>query len=1058
MEAELRREVAALRQQLADANHALEALPRGEVHAVAAPEAGTPLMLEAAHEALRNNRALLRAVFDGSIDALLLADDHGVYVDANPAACELFGLPRDELIGRKVSEFAPDYDTEARFESLPASGRMRGQFPLRLPGAPQRFIEFSAVAHVSPGLHLSALRDVTDRVAAEDALRCSEVRFRAMIEQGQDGITLFNADARTLYQNSTVERLLGYRLDEAEQMSWQDYVDEDERPKLASALAKLMEAPGSVASLEFRIRKKDGSQCWLELTATNRLDDPDIGAIVSNFRDISERKSLEEEREGFFLLSLDLLCVAGIDGRFRKLNPAWVETLGWSLEELCSRPWLDFVHPDDYEATVQQGAKLAAGNVVIRFENRYRCKDGSYRRLEWACIPTSTSLVFACAHDVTPDRATVERDRLLFAASPLPMLLVDAETLRLIDANDASVRTYGYAREELLSLTLGDIVVDEQRQTLQSDLAELTEGAGMVVVRDRQHRTKSGELRRVQVTSHRLLVNDRDSILKVVVDVTEAKRLEEERDRYVERLRLLELSVSRLNDIVLVTKATPLSEPGPEIVYVNEAFERITGYSPQEAIGKTPRILQGPDTDPAALARLRAALERGESVREEVVNYSKAGVPYWLELNVTPVRNDAGELTHFVAIERDITEQHRAREELSRSDEQLRQAQKMEAIGSLAGGIAHDFNNLLSVVLSYTILIMEDLPLADPLRADVEEVHRAGLRATDLTRQLLAFSRKQILQPSVVDVSAVVRGVQKMLGRLLGEDIELALHTAADAGRAFVDPSQLDQVIMNLVVNARDAMPDGGSITIETSGVVLDDAYTASHPGVTPGSYVRLTVADTGVGMDRATQERVFEPFFTTKEQGKGTGLGLSTVYGIVQQSGGHIRLYSEPGQGTTFKIYLPRTDRIEEATIPQPHPGDSLRGTETILLVEDEEPVRHVVRSILAKSGYDVLEAQNGGEAFLLCEQFKATIHLLITDVVMPRMSGRQLAERLAVLRPDMKVLYLSGYTEDTIVHHGVLDAGVEFLPKPILPSPLLKKVREVLAGRSRPSSAIPR
>jgi signal transduction histidine kinase/CheY-like chemotaxis protein len=431
-------------------------------------------------------------------------------------------------------------------------------------------------------------------------------------------------------------------------------------------------------------------------------------------------------------------------------------------------------------------------------------------------------------------------------------------------------------------------------------------------------------------------------------------------------------------------------------------------------------------------------------------------------MTLFPLLTGSGEVQYVAATYKDETEVELANERLEQNEsrfrateEQLRQSQKMEAIGSLAGSIAHDFSNILSVVLGYTETVLADLKPDDPVREDVREIAIAGERARVLTRQLLAFSRQQVLEPKLLDLNEVFSAMLQMLRRLVGEDIELAFVPGTDLGAVRVDPSQIEQVLLNLVVNARDAMPAGGKLTVETSSVVLDERYADDHYGIEPGAYVLLAVSDMGIGMDSATRARIFEPFFTTKEKGKGTGLGLSTVFGIVKQSGGTIWVYSEPGHGTTFKIYLPRLDGVPSFVPQAALPNVSPRGSETVLLAEDDAQVRDLVSTTLRRNGYRVLEAGNGNEALAMAERYRGGIDVLLSDVVMPGMGGRPLWEKLLPRRPKMKVLFMSGYTDDAIVHYGVQKSELAFISKPIVPRVLLHKLREVLepAKSAKPS-----
>jgi len=478
---------------------------------------------------------------------------------------------------------------------------------------------------------------------------------------------------------------------------------------------------------------------------------------------------------------------------------------------------------------------------------------------------------------------------------------------------------------------------------------------------------------------------------------------------------------------------------------VNQRLCDLLGYSRDELQTQEIRLLLQSERDAAddvdAFRDLAAGvLER--RVFDERPYQCNSGSVMWARINMSVHRNGDGAPQHFIAVFEDITERRAL-------EAQVRQASKMEAIGGLASGIAHDFNNLLSVVLSYSELLAEPLNENDPMRADLGEIRAAGLRAVELTRQLLAFSRRQVLQPKIVDLGEVVSGMAKMLRRLIGEDVELLAIGGGLKGRILVDPGQMEQVIMNLAVNARDAMPDGGKLVIETAELDLDEAFAMEHDGIEPGPHVMLAVSDTGTGMDHDVLARIYEPFFTTKEAGRGTGLGLSTVFGIVRQSGGTIWVDSKPRQGTTFKVYFPITDRSALASASsRPSERRTLRGDETVLLVEDEERVRVLARTILRKFGYNVLEAHTAGDALLLCEQHESVIHLLLTDVVMPLMSGRLLADRVMSMRPDMKVLYMSGYLDDAVMRHGILDSTLEFLQKPITPDALARKVREVLGA----------
>ncbi len=529
--------------------------------------------------------------------------------------------------------------------------------------------------------------------------------------------------------------------------------------------------------------------------------------------------------------------------------------------------------------------------------------------------------------------------------------------------------------------------------------------------------------------------------LAIGMDVTDRKRAEE---RYRSFIAQSSEGVSRLE----IDPPVPISLPeeeqidrlyaGARIAECNDAMARMYGYGEaRELIGTKLADLHNVN-DPANREQIRAFLRAGYRVtNSETREHDREGRPRVFLNNVVGFIED-GHLVRVWGTQRDVTEQRHL-------EEQFRQSQKMEAVGQLAGGIAHDFNNLLTAILGNTQLLLRELPPGDSKRGDVEEIRKASERAASLTRQLLAYSRRQMLQPEVLDLNVVVAEMDKMLRRLIGEHIALVAVLTPDLGRVRADPNQIEQVIVNLAVNARDAMPDGGKLTVETANVDLDEAFAQAHLGSVPGSYALLAVTDTGAGMDATVRAHLFEPFFTTKEVGKGTGLGLATVYGIVKQSGGYISVYSEPGRGSSFKIYLPRIATPADAP-PGPQKSGPAPGSETVLVVEDEAAVLTLSRRALEAQGYVVLAASDPAAALRVVERHGGMIHLLLTDVVMPGLSGRELADRLTAQRPGIRVLYMSGYPGDAVVQHGTLPSGSAFLQKPFSPDGLARKVRDVL------------
>jgi two-component system cell cycle sensor histidine kinase/response regulator CckA len=890
------------------------------------------------------------------------------------------------------------------------------------------------------------LREAGNRRAKRAAERAA-AHLAAVVDSSDDAIISKTLDGVITTWNPAAERLYGWTLAEAVGRNVSFLVPPDKTDELATRMARLL-AGEEVGYFETVRLHQDGRRLDVAMTLSRVRDAAGrVVGVSKTARDIQERKRAEdalrrsEERARLLVEALPgLVWVYDAAGQPVLHNQRWYEYTGQTHADVAANRWHEAVHPDDAAGAVATWTRCAASGEPYVTEYRLRRTDGEYRWFrsqgtvmtgraggdQWVGICTdidelkraearlreSAGLIRAVVEGTTDAVYVKDRDGKYLLFNEAAARFVGRPVADVLGKDDTALfDPAGAAR-----------IVTQSRAVMAAGRAETTE----------EELTAAGATRTYLTTRapYRDAGGAVVGIIGIARDITDRKRAED-------ALRLRDRAIGAATQGLIITDA---GQPEHPLVYVSPGFERLTGYPAVEALGRNCRFLQGKDTDPAVVTQVREAVRDGAACTVEVQNYRKDGTPFWNELSVSPVRDGAGRVTHFVGVQTDVT----ARRGL---EEQFRQTQKMEAFGQLAGGVAHDFNNLLTIINGYSDLLLQRLPPTDPLRELVAEIHKAGERSAGLTSQLLAFSRQQILAPQVLVPNAVVADAERMLRRLIGEDVRLTATLAPDLGAVRADPGQLEQVVMNLAVNSRDAMPTGGRLTIETRNVELDEAYARTHPDARPGGYVLLSVSDTGTGMRPEVMARVFEPFFTTKEKGKGTGLGLATVLGIVRQSGGHVAVYSEVGIGTTVKIYLPR---VEAAAGGGSHVRSGLRalprGRETILLVEDDDAVRQLARHVLTLLGYTVLDAAGGADALRVVDGHAGAIDLLVTDVVMPGMSGRQVADRLAGIRPETGVLFVSGYTDDAVVRHGILEERVHFLPKPYSPSALAAKVRDIL------------
>jgi two-component system cell cycle sensor histidine kinase/response regulator CckA len=1013
-----------------------------------------------AETALAQSRAEFEAIFNSISDAIIFADPERRIVLANPAVKNIFGYEPEELIGQSTERLYADLsDFEGTRKRYYHSGEREDPALFEVTYRRKNGTVFSAETLASRvkdaqgntlggvGIH----RDITARKVAEAALKESQ-RHTSMLadflESSSQPFVVGFLDGRLGMFNTAYQQLLGYSRKEFSGLSWRKDLTPPEWWELQDAKLEELRRTGQPVRYEEEYLRKDGTRVPVEMFVHLARDEHGQPAHYYAFvTDITARKAAEAAlRKQAALLDLahDAIIVRDMDSRVMFWSRGAEDTYGWTREQAQGQvihSLLKAQFPFSQEALEKEVQERGQWQGEL-----------AHTRADGAAIVVASRMVLQ--HDDTGEPSAIleiNRDITDRKKAELALQQEQQRLFGLLDALPAFVSLHG--EDCTLRFTnrrfreaFGEAAGKRCYEIIYG-LEDPCEGCPLPTVIDNQsiyeQERTTVDGRTLQLFKYPFRDIDGSScVLTLALDISARKQAEEALKESEERFRQL---AENIDDAVLLA-----SGDWQRVDYISPAYERIWGRT-CASLYKEPRSwLEG--VAPEDLEEVKFALKKrvaGDFLEKEFPLFRirrPDGSLRWIAVRFFPIRNEAGETYRIAGIATDITARKEMEAVLHWRQEHLRQTAKMEAVGRLAGGVAHDFNNLLTVISGYGELLLGDLQEADQKRQQVQAILKAADQATVVTRQLLAFSRKQVLQPQIIDLNEVISNMVGMFSRLVDENIEISMSLAPELGVVEADPSQMEQVIVNLAINALDAMPQGGNLSVDTANVQVTPSDFRRHPEIAPGDYVVVSVADTGIGMSRKVLSHIFEPFFTTKERGKGTGLGLSMAYGIVKQSGGHIRVESSPGKGSIFRIYLPRVFKTKPEAAAAPTRPEA-RGTGTILLVEDEEGVRHVVQRMLMLKGYTVLAANDGQEALQIVLEHLGPIHLLLTDVAMPVMGGRELAERLTPSHPEMRVLFMSGHTEDGVVRRGIQESIINFIQKPFRADQLLTKIGEMLA-----------